>query len=201
MLNGRVYTVFFRKMANFSQSLNIHESDNNIYRLLKGECDFNPVQINKFLNVYPSTIDLNAFETEMANEPGREHLLDEVLKPHKNDYDFVLIDCSPSLGLTSLNALTTADSFIIPVLPHHLSIQGLTKLLKITDKIKTRLNSKLELEGILVTQYNQRKIIHRNIYESLKEYFDSKVYNTTIRENIALVEASSQGLNIFEYHY
>jgi chromosome partitioning protein len=125
--------------------------------------------------------------------------LKEILAPHLSRFDFILIDCSPSLGLTSLNALTTADSFIIPVLPHPLSIKGLANLISVTNKIKSRLNEKLELEGILVTHYNNRTVIHKNIYDSLHKHFNEALYKTTIRKNIALVEASFHGQSIYEY--
>jgi chromosome partitioning protein len=99
----------------------------------------------------------------------------------------------------ALNALTASDSYLVPILPHHLSIQGLSKLLDITKKIKTRLNPKLELEGVLLTQFSHRKVMHQDISEVIKEHFNGKVYETSIRENIALAESPSAGLDIFRY--
>ncbi len=196
--NHKVLLIDLDGQANLSQSLGIKSDKFNTYELMKGEL-IQPFSLSKNLDVIPSSIDLNAIEIEMVSEPGREFLLKNALKPYFKEYKYILIDCSPTLGLTSLHALCCSDSYIIPVLPHHLSIQGLTQLLSVTEKVKTRLNEKLELEGILVTQFNKHKVIHRNIYETLKKHFPDKLYETKIRENIALVEASSVGESIFSY--
>jgi chromosome partitioning protein len=197
--NKQVLLIDLDPQGNLSQSLGIGSCDNNIYQCLKGECKFSPVQIMMNLDLVPSTIDLNAFELEMSGEPGREYLLRELLEQVKNDYDYIIIDCSPSLGLVALNALTASDSYLVPLLPHHLSIQGLSKLLEVTQKIKTRINPKLELEGVLLTQFSHRKVMHRDIAEVIKHHFGSKLYKTFIRENIALAEAPSAGVDIFRY--
>ena len=185
--------------CNLSQSLGVKFYDENIYNLLKDNCEFNPVLINKNFHLIPSSIDLCAIEIELSSEPGREYLLKEIISKVEYQYDYILIDCSPSLGLTSLNALTVSDSFLVPILPNHLSIQGLSKLLELTNKIKARLNKKLMLEGILLTQFSPRKVMHRDIAGVLKEHFQSKLYKTFIRENIALAEAPNSGQDIFEY--
>lgn len=185
--------------CNLSQSLGVEAYDNNIYQCLKRECKFSPMQIMMNLDIVPSTIDLNAFELEMSSEPGREYLLRELLEQVKTDYDYIIIDCSPSLGLVALNALTASDSYLVPILPHHLSIQGLSKLLEVTQKIKARINPKLELEGVLLTQFSHRKVMHKEISEVIREYFNGKMYEASIRENISLAEAPSAGIDIFRY--
>ncbi|MDE5418489.1 ParA family protein [Labilibaculum sp. DW002] len=195
----KVLGVDLDPQCNLSQSLGVKSQDDNVYNLLKGNCEFKPISIDENFHLLPSSIDLSAFEVELSNEPGREFSLREAILEIRSDYDYILIDCSPSLGLTSLNALTASDSFLVPILPHHLSIQGLSKLLELTDKIKTRLNNKLELEGILLTQFSPRKVMHRDISEVIKEHFGSKLYKTFIRENIALAEAPSAGIDIFRY--
>jgi len=184
---------------NASQSLGIRDCENNIYQALKGESELLPIEIMDNLSLIPSSMDLSALENEMNGEPGREYLLKELLEPVGGQYDFILIDCSPSIGLIALNALSACDTFIIPVLPHHLSIQGLSGLAEVAKKIKSRINPKLKLEGVLLTQCNQRKVLHRDVQKVLKNHFKGRLYETTIRENIALAEAPSVGMDIFRY--
>jgi len=197
--NKKVLAIDLDSQCNLSLSLGIKDSEVNSYKLLKGIQPFKPIVINENFDLIPSSIDLSAFELEMSNEPGREYLLREIIEKEKAKYDYILIDCSPSLGLVSLNALTASDSFIVPVLPHHLSIQGLSKLMEVTSKIRSRLNPNLELEGVLFTQFNGRKIMHKDTLEVINNHFTGKVYSTFIRENIALAEAPSAGLDIFRY--
>lgn len=185
--------------CNLTTSLGIVEADANIYKMLKGQHQLKPTELNQHLAVLPSSVDLSAFELEMSAEPGKEYLLTELLEPVSKYYDYILLDCSPNLGLISVNALTAADFYIIPLLPHHLSIQGLTKLLEIADKVKKRLNAKLEMGGIVLTQYNNHKVLHKDIAQVIKGHFGGKLFNATIRENISLAEAPSSGTNIFEY--
>lgn len=195
----KVLLVDMDPQSNLSQSLGIGDFENNIYQALKQETEFLPIEVMNNLSLVPSCMDLSALENEMNNEPGREYLLKELLEPVKDQYDFILIDCSPSIGLIALNALSACDTFIIPVLPHHLSIQGLSGLADVAKKIKSRINSKLKLEGVLITQFSHRKVLHRDVQIALKNHFKGRLYNTTIRENISLAEAPSAGLDIFRY--
>jgi len=195
----KVLLVDIDPQANLSQSLGISDSENNIYQALKGEAELSPIKVMNNLCLVPSSIDLNALEHEMTNEPGREYLLKELLGSIKEDYDFIIIDCSPSIGLIALNALSACDTFIIPVLPHHLSIQGLSGLAGVAKKIKSRINSKLKLEGVLITQFSHRKVLHRDVQKALKKHFNGRLYDTAIRENISLAEAPSTGMDIFRY--
>jgi chromosome partitioning protein len=185
--------------CNLTTSFGITDFSVNTYNTLKSQKQFKPISINQHLAVLPSSVDLSAFELEMSAEPGKEYLLKELLEPVLDQYDYILLDCSPNLGLVSINALTAAEFYIIPLLPHHLSIQGLTKLLEITDKVKKRLNPSLEMGGIVLTQYNNRKVLHRDIAQVIKEHFGQKLFKTVIRENISLAEAPSSGTDIFQY--
>ncbi|WP_321319255.1 ParA family protein [Labilibaculum sp.] len=195
----KVLLVDLDPQTNASESLGVRNYDNNIYQALKGESAISPIKVINNLYIVPSNIDLNALEHEMNNEPGREYLLKELLEPVKNQYDFILIDCSPSIGLIALNALSACDTFIIPVLPHHLSIQGLSGLADVAKKIKSRINPKLKLEGVLITQFSHRKVLHRDVQTALKKHFNGRLYDTTIRENISLAEMCSAGIDIFRY--
>ncbi|MBI9056966.1 MAG: ParA family protein [Labilibaculum sp.] len=195
----KVLLVDLDPQANLSQSLGLSDVENNIYQALKSESELLPIKVINNLNLVPSSVDLNALEHELANEPGREYILRELLGQVKSDYDFIIIDCSPSIGLIALNALSACDTFIIPVLPHHLSIQGLSGLADVAKKIKSRINPKLKLEGVLITQFSHRKVLHRDVQKALKNHFKGRLYHTTIRENISLAEAPSTGLDIFRY--
>ncbi len=185
--------------CNLTTSFGVTDFRANTYNTLKGELGLESTKIDEHLAILPSSVDLSAFELEMSAEPGKEYLLKELLESVLDQYDYILLDCSPNLGLVSINALTTADLYIIPLLPHHLSIQGLTKLLEITDKVKKRLNPGLEMGGIVLTQYNNRKVLHRDIAQVVQEHFGQKLFKTVIRENISLAEAPSSGTDIFQY--
>jgi chromosome partitioning protein len=185
--------------CNLTASLGATSQESNTYSVLKGNCKFKPISIIPNLDLLPSSIDLSAFDLEMSGEPGKEYLLKELIESVIANYDYVLLDCSPNLGLIALNALTASKFYIIPLLPHYLSVQGLSKLLEITDKIKKRLNPKLELGGVIITQYNSRKILHQDTVEVIKKHFKEKLFTTFIRENISLAEAPGTGLDIFRY--
>jgi ATPases involved in chromosome partitioning len=145
------------------------------------------------LDIIPSHIDLVGAEIEMLNMDGREQILKNILVPLKEDYDFILIDCSPSLGLITINALTAADSVIIPVQCEYFALEGISKLLNTIKIIKSKLNTTLEIEGFLMTMYDSRLRLANQIYEEVKRPFQNLVFNTVIQRNIKLSEASSYG--------
>jgi len=186
--------------ANLTQSFGISKPDSTIYEALKGELDETvPLNLNKNLDLIPSTLDLAGAEMELNAEAGREYLLDEIIAPLKNKYDYIIIDCPPSLGLLTINAFTTANEIIIPIQAHFLAIKGLTKIIEVINKVKKRLNKELEITGVVVTLFDKRKILHRDIVETITTYFQEKVYKTKIRQNIALAEAPMAGTDIFRY--
>ena len=153
----------------------------------------------KGLDLIGSRIDLAGAELELINKPDRERVLQRLLQPVKEQYDYVLIDCSPSLGLITVNALTAADSVIIPVQAEYFALEGITKLLNTIRIIKSRLNPALEIEGFLLTMYDARLRLANQIYEELKGHFGDMVFNTVIPRNIRLSEAPSHGLPALLY--
>lgn len=185
--------------ANLTQSFGISKPDTTIYEALKGDDDAKPINIFENLDIIPSTLDLAGAEMELNAEAGREYLLDEVIEPFKDKYEYIFIDCPPSLGLLTINAFTTADEIIIPIQAHFLAIKGLTKIIEVINKVKRRINKKLQITGVIVTLYDKRKILHRDVVETIITYFQEKVYKIKIRQNISLAEAPSQGLDIFRY--
>ncbi|MDR1555447.1 MAG: AAA family ATPase [Tannerellaceae bacterium] len=157
-----------------------------------------PTEVER-LEVIPSHIDLVGAEIEMLNMNNREQILKRVLLPLKDKYDFILIDCSPSLGLITVNALTAADSIIIPVQCEYFALEGISKLLNTIKIIKARLNPALEIEGFLLTMYDARLRLANQIYEEVKRPFRDLVFTTVIQRNIKLSEASSYSKPVLLY--
>lgn len=151
------------------------------------------------LELAGSRIDLAGAEIELINKSQREKVLKTLLEPLKDKYDFILIDCSPSLGLITVNALTAADSVIIPVQAEYFALEGISKLLNTIRIIKSKLNPGLEIEGFLLTMYDARLRLANQIYEELKGHFAKMVFDTVIPRNIKLSEAPSHGLPVILY--
>ena len=145
------------------------------------------------LDIFPSHIDLVGAEIEMLNLEKREHILQNLLLPLKNQYDYILIDCSPSLGLITVNALTASDSVIIPFQCEYFALEGISKLLNTIKIIKSKLNPALEIEGFLITMYDSRLRVANQYYEEIKRLFQDLVFTTVIQRNVKLVEAAGSG--------
>ncbi len=195
----KVLLVDLDPQANLSQSLNIEDPEFHVYGAIKGNYPLKPIEILKGLHIIPSVSELSSAEPELTSEAGREFILSELLEPVVNNYDYILIDCPPSLGLFTINAFTAADEIFIPMQAQYLALQGIGKLLALKDVIKKRLNSDLEIGGIFITQFDRRKILNRYVLETIESHFDDKVFNSYIRNNVALAEAPNEGLDIFRY--
>ncbi len=171
----------------------------NIYDCLINDAD--PAELiiktdNPNLYILPSHIDLVGAELEMINLPNREHKLKFALEKIKDDYDFIIIDCSPSLGLITVNALTAADSVMVPVQCEYFALEGLGKLLNTIKIVQGRLNTDLEIEGILLTMYDTRLRLANQVVEEVKMHFQEIVFDTVIHRNTKLGEAPSYGETI-----
>lgn len=184
--------------ANLTQSLAI-KPEATIYDSLKGDSPLAPVEITSKLHLIPSTLDLCGVEVELASEVGREFILRDLIEPLKKNYDYILIDCPPSLGLLTINALTAADEVYIPLQTQYLALQGIAKLNEIVEKIKKKLNKKLNVGGVILTQFDARKILDRDVAELVHDHFKGNVFKTKIRSNVSLAEAPSIGKDIFSY--
>lgn len=145
------------------------------------------------LDVVPANIDLSAAEIQLVNEVGREQALARALRPVMRDYDFIIVDCQPSLGLLTVNALSCADSVIIPVESEYFSLRGLALLMDTVDKVRDRLNFKLEILGILVTMFDRRTLHAREVMERLVEAFGDKVFDSVITRTVRFPETSVAG--------
>ncbi len=151
------------------------------------------------LHIIPSHIDLVGAEIEMLNMDNREYIMKKVISKVSNDYDFVIIDCSPSLGLITVNALTAANSVIIPVQCEYFALEGLGKLLNTIKIIQSRLNTELEIEGFLLTMYDSRLRLSNQVVEEVQLHFQDMVFKTLITRNIRLSEAPSYGKAVIEH--
>lgn len=152
------------------------------------------------LDIIPSHIDLVGAEVEMLKiKNNREKMMKELLAPMRDEYDYILIDCAPSLGLITVNCLTAADSVIIPVQCEYFALEGISKLLNTIKIIKSKLNPKLEIEGFLLTMYDSRLRLANQIYYEVKRHFQELVFKTVIQRNVKLSEAPSHGLPVVLY--
>jgi len=168
----------------------------SIYECIVDELDPRKIILNTEipgLDLIPSHIDLVGAEIEMLNLPNREKVLRHVIEKIKNDYDFIFIDCSPSLGLITVNSLTAADSVIIPVQCEYFALEGLGKLLNTIKIIQTKLHPELEIEGFLLTMFDSRLNLSNQVMEEVKKHFQEMVFESVIQRNIKLSEAPSYG--------
>lgn len=190
--------------ANASSGLgvDIKQVDCSIYECLIDKADIHDAIYTtdiEGLDIIPSHIDLVGAEIEMLNIKGREKLVKQMLAPVSADYDYIIIDCSPSLGLITVNALTAADSVIIPVQCEYFALEGISKLLNTIKIIKSRLNPRLEIEGFLLTMYDSRLRLANQIYDEVKRHFQELVFKTVIQRNVKLSESPSHGLPAILY--
>ena len=174
----------------------------SIYDILIDEVEFNNVvkKTNiKNLDICPSNINLAGAEVELVSVMSREHRLKEKLDKIKDNYDFIIIDCPPSLGLITLNAFTASDSVLIPVQCEYYALEGLGQLLNTINLVKKHLNKNLEIEGALLTMYDIRTNLSNQVVKEVKNYFNDKVYKNVIPRNVKLSEAPSYGMPISVY--
>lgn len=200
----RVLLVDADPQANTSSGLGveIQHLDCTIYEcLINGIDPTTAILSTNTPNLYiiPSHIDLVGAEIEMLNIDNRENILKRVLAPLRNQFDYILIDCSPSLGLITINALTASDSIIIPVQCEFFALEGIAKLLNTIKIIKSNLNPTLRIEGFLLTMYDARLRLSAQVHDEVRRHFGDLVFNTVIARNVRLSEAPSHGKTVLEY--
>ncbi|MFB9862639.1 ParA family protein [Rufibacter immobilis] len=198
-LEYRTLLVDADPQANATSGIGFDPKDieNSIYECMVDQAKVDDIilasSIN-FLDLIPSHIDLVGAEVEMINLPNREDKMKQVMEPLKEKYDFIIIDCSPSLGLITVNSLTAADSVIIPVQCEYFALEGLGKLLNTIKIIQSRLNPDLEIEGLLLTMYDVRLRLSNQVVEEVKMHFQQMVFDTIIPRNVKLSESPSFGV-------
>jgi len=204
VLEKKILLVDADPQANATSGIgfDLRNIENSIYECLVDDIDPRKTILKSEidgLDLIPSHIDLVGSEIEMLNLPEREKRLKLVIDKIKDDYDFILIDCSPSLGLITVNSLTAADSVIIPVQCEYFALEGLGKLLNTIKIIQTRLNTLLQIEGFLLTMYDARLRLSNQVVDEVKKHFQQMVFETIIQRNIKLSEAPSYGKPVILY--
>jgi chromosome partitioning protein len=204
VLEHRVLLIDADPQANATSGVgfDVRNVKTSIYECVVDDVDPRSIILNTNtpnFDLLPSHIDLVGAEIEMLNLPNRERVLKQVIDKVSNDYDFILIDCSPSLGLITVNALTAANSVIIPVQCEYFALEGLGKLLNTIKIIQSRLNPELQIEGFLLTMFDARLNLSNQVYDEVKRHFQEMVFETVITRNIKLSEAPSYGLPALEY--
>jgi chromosome partitioning protein len=198
----KVLLIDLDAQANLTDSLGISTDKTTIERTLKSDIPFFEEEtVHVYGNLYaiPSTLELAGVEVLLLNSYARELILKNLIDQLRKNYDYILIDCPPSLGLLTVNALSAADQVIIPLQAQYLAVKGLKSLLDIIAMIKKQLNRKLTIGGVLVTQYDSRKVLNRDIAETIRADFKAEVFDTKIRDNVAIAEAPTAKQDIFRY--
>ena len=203
-LEKSVLVVDADPQANASSGLgvDVKNLDCSLYECLIGEADVRDAIYTTDidgLDIIPSHIDLVGAEIEMLNIDKREKVIRQMLEPLRKEYDYIIIDCSPSLGLITVNSLTASDSVIIPVQCEYFALEGIGKLLNTIKIIKSKLNPRLEIEGFLLTMYDSRLRLANQIYDEVKRHFQELVFKTVIQRNVKLSESPSHGLPVILY--
>lgn len=181
-----------------SAGIQIQDDEPTVYDVLRGKADVNgAIKQRNGYDVLPATIMLSSADIELSNIPGRELLLKESVEGL--NYDYILIDCPPALTVVTVMGLTAADGIIVPVQPHFLALSGIAQLMDTCNVIKRRINPKLTIYGFVMTQWNNRLLLHSDVLEAINNAFPGKVFDTMISNSIALAEAPSYGQDIFEY--
>ena len=173
-----------------------------VYELLMGECEINECvikEVQKNLDILPSDVDLSGAEIELLDESNKESKLRKELKKVEKDYDFIIVDCPPSLNLLTINALTAADTVLVPIQCEYYALEGLSQIIQTVDLVKKKLNPKLELEGVVFTMYDARTNLSLEVVENVKNYLKGTIYKTIIPRNVRLAEAPSHGMPINLY--
>jgi chromosome partitioning protein len=201
----RVLTIDIDPQGNTTSGLGLDKSnlELSMYDVLTSNVSLKEVIIKSELiqNLYiaPSTMELAGAEVEIINKKGRENILSEQISTIEDDFDFVFIDCPPSLGVLTINALTAVDSVLIPIQCEFYALEGVGQLMNTIQLVRKSLNKNLQIEGVIMTMYDFRTNLSNEVYGEVKKFFNDKVYNTTISRNIRLAEAPSFGLPIMLY--
>ena len=203
-LGRKVLMVDVDPQANLSAhfGVNTFEAQASVYYLLIGQARFEDVVIQTAapgLQLIPSNINLAGAEIELVSMVGRETILKAALVPAAGKYDYLLIDCPPSLGLLTLNALTSVNEVFVPLQTEFFALQGMSKLLETVEMVRRRLNHQLRVAGIIACMFDGRTRLSREVLENIREYFKEKVFRTVIRKNVKLAESPSHGRPITEY--
>ncbi len=200
----KVLAIDMDPQGNMSSGLGLDKGsiDKTIYDMILGEIDVEEV-INKGtienLDILPSNVDLSAVEIELIDEENKEFIVKNSIQKVRDNYDFVIIDCPPSLSLLTINAMTTADSVLVPIQCEYYALEGLSQLIRTVELVRDRLNPALNIEGVVFTMYDARTNLSLQVVENVKDNLQQNIYKTIIPRNIRLAEAPSYGTPINQY--
>ena len=200
----KVLAVDMDPQGNMTSGLGVDKNsvENTIYDLIIGESSIDEVlkkDIMKNLDIIPANIDLSAAEIELIDVEDKEYIVRNVIKDIKDNYDYIIIDCPPSLSMLTINAMTTATSVLVPIQCEYYALEGLSQLIHTVDLVRDRLNPELEIEGVVFTMYDARTNLSLQVVENVKDNLQQNIYKTIIPRNIRLAEAPSYGVPINEY--
>ncbi|MGF0018948.1 ParA family protein [Sporofaciens sp. SGI.106] len=200
----RVLAVDMDPQGNMTSGLGVDKdnAEKTVYDLIIGEAEINEVicqEALENLDVIPTNIDLSAAEIELIGVEDKEYIIRNAIHRVKDEYDFVIIDCPPSLSMLTVNAMTTADSVLVPIQCEYYALEGLSQLIHTIELVKERLNPELEIEGVVFTMYDARTNLSLQVVENVKDNLNQNIYKTIIPRNIRLAEAPSYGMPINKY--
>ena len=204
-LGKKVLLIDIDPQGNTTSGLGLdkEEEENTVYELMIGECGINeamkPVEGVDNLTIIPSNVNLAGAEIELLGLPEKEYVLRNAVDYVRDDFDFILIDCPPSLNMLTVNAMTTADSILVPIQCEYYALEGISQLLHTVDLVKERLNEKLTINGVVFTMYDARTNLSADVVATVRENLQTRIYNTVIPRNVRLAEAPSHGLPIHLY--
>ena len=200
----RVLTIDFDPQGNATSGLGLEKGqiEDTVYEMMLGDCSFEDClqrEVQEDLDVLPSDSNLSGAEIELLDVENKEFVLKSHLDQVKNDYDFIIIDCPPSLSLLTLNALVAADTVLVPIQCEYYALEGLSQVLRTINIVKRKMNPSLEMEGVVFTMYDARTNLSLEVVENVKNNLNEKIYNTIIPRNVRLAEAPSHGMPINIY--
>ena len=200
----RVLTIDFDPQGNATSGLGLEKGqiEDTVYEMMLGDCSFEDClqrEVQEDLDVLPSDSNLSGAEIELLDVENKEFVLKSHLDQVKNDYDFIIIDCPPSLSLLTLNALVAADTVLVPIQCEYYALEGLSQVLRTINIVKRKMNPSLEMEGVVFTMYDARTNLSLEVVENVKNNLNEKIYKTIIPRNVRLAEAPSHGMSINIY--
>lgn len=200
----RVLTIDIDPQGNTSSGLGVNKNDleNTIYELIIGECDLEDCLIENIyenLSIIPSNVNLAGAEIELIGVSEKEYILRQYIDRIKDNYDYIIIDCPPSLNTLTVNAMTTANTVLVPIQCEYYALEGLTQLIHTINLVKQRLNPYLEIEGVVFTMFDARTNLSLQVVENVKENLKQNIYKAIIPRNVRLAEAPSHGIPINIY--
>lgn len=200
----RVLTIDFDPQGNATSGLGLEKGqiEDTVYEMMLGDCSFEDClqrEVQEDLDVLPSDSNLSGAEIELLDVENKEFVLKSHLDQVKNDYDFIIIDCPPSLSLLTLNALVSADTVLVPIQCEYYALEGLSQVLRTINIVKRKMNPSLEMEGVVFTMYDARTNLSLEVVENVKNNLNEKIYKTIIPRNVRLAEAPSHGMPINIY--